>query len=69
MNKYVNGYLPKIEYWKGRMNKAIENGDVRMIELSAVKLKYFTQRQAEVYGNNVIAGVDFSESLNLLKSL
>ena len=50
MSKYVDGYWAKIDYWKGRMNKAIENGDVRMIELSAVKLKYFTQRQEEVYG-------------------
>jgi hypothetical protein len=35
------------------------------------KLNYFVQRQEEVYGKNpnVIAGVDFSESLNQLNSL
>ena len=26
MNKYNNGYLPKIEFWKGKLNLAIEAG-------------------------------------------
>ena len=47
---YKNGYLPKIEYWTGKLNKAIASTDVRMIELSTMKLQYFVQRQKEVYG-------------------
>ena len=67
---YENGYLPKIEYWQYKLNKAVEALDAEGVTYTASKLAYFIGRQAEVYGNsNVIAGVDFSESMNLLKSL
>jgi hypothetical protein len=69
MNKHVNGYLPKIEFWKGKLNLAIEAGNVNGVEVASEKVQYFMTRQAEVYGNTIIAGVDFSESLNLLNSL
>ena len=67
--KYENGYLPKIEFWKGKLNLAIESGNVDGVEYATKKVQYFMNRQYEVYHKNVIAGVDFSESLNLLKSL
>ena len=67
MNKYENGYLPKIEYW---LDKAVEGRTKAGREHAKSKVLYFLNRQVEVYGKtNVIAGVDFSESLNLLKSL
>mgnify|MGYP005639600499 CR=1 FL=1 len=69
MSKYVNGYAEKIGYWQYKLNKAIESGNVGGVEYATQRLKYFMNRQHEVYGKNVIAGVDFSESLNLLKSL
>ena len=57
MSKYVNGYMPKIQYWSGLLQKAIEKGDVRMIDKASIKLRYFTDRQIEVYGE---AGVGHS---------
>ena len=68
--KYEKGYQPKIEYWQYKLNKAIESGNVGGVQYATQRLQYFMNRQHEVYGkSNVIAGVDFSESLNLLKSL
>ena len=69
MNKHKNGYQPKIDFWKGKLNLAIESGNVGGVEYATKKVQYFMNRQYEVYGKNVIAGVDFSESLNLLKNL
>lgn len=70
MSKYENGYLPKIQYWNERLENALGRGDIRMAEMASMKLRYFTERQAEVYGNpNVIAGVDFSDSLEALYHL
>jgi len=57
MSKYPNGYLPKIQYWNGVLQKALQNADVRMIDMASMKLKYFTERQMEVYGE---AGVGHS---------
>lgn len=67
--KYEKGYQPKIEYWQYKLNKAVEAGNVEGIKYSAEKIAYFVTRHKEVYGKNVIAGIDFNESLNLLKSL
>ena len=66
--KYEKGYQPKIEYWQYKLNKAIESGNVGGVEYAAKKVQYFMNRQYEVY-HTKIAGVDFSESMNLLKSL
>jgi hypothetical protein len=67
--KYENGYLPKIEYWKGKLNEAIEAGNVNGVAVASQKLQYFMTRQGEVYGNTIIAGVDFADSLKQLNSL
>jgi hypothetical protein len=48
--KYENGYLPKIQYWNTLLEKALSKGDIRMAEKAAMKLRYFTDRQLEVYG-------------------
>jgi len=65
---YSNGYIPKIEYWQYKVNKAIQEQDWAGVEYSMKKLSYFVGRQQSVYGNT-IAGVDFSESLNILANL
>lgn len=47
MNKYPQGYGPKIEYWNEQYRMATtEEGRKRAAE----KLSYFIQRQKEVYG-------------------
>lgn len=68
---YENGYLPKIEYWTGKLKEAKEAGNVAGIMKAADKIAYFTTRQKVVYGgkSNVIAGVDFSDSLEALYHL
>ena len=50
MSKYVNGYLPKIEYWNYKLTKAVSEGNVSAIKYAADKIAYFVQRQEEVYG-------------------
>ena len=71
MNNYVNGYWAKIDYWTHKLNQATVYDDLPAVKMALSKLNYFVQRQEEVYGKNpnVIAGVDFSESLNQLNSL
>ncbi len=69
MSKYVNGYMEKIGYWQYKLNKAVEALDSEGVTFASSKLAYFVKRQKEVYGNYNIAGVDFSESLNILNSL
>lgn len=44
-SRYPNGYMPKIEYWQYKMNKAIEQGDARGIAFASDKLVYFVGRQ------------------------
>ena len=70
--KYENGYWPKIQYWTAKLNEAVVSGDLRGVDSAHNKLDYFIQRQWDsevVVKSNVIAGVDFSHSLNLLKNL
>jgi hypothetical protein len=72
MSKYENGYWPKIQYWAAKLNEAVVSGDLRGVDSAHNKLDYFIQRQWDsevVVKSNVIAGVDFSESLNQLASL
>ncbi len=66
---YTTGYWPKIDYWTHKLNMATVTDDLPAVKQALSKLNYFVQRQEEVYGKNVIAGVDFSESLNILKNL
>ena len=47
---YVNGYLPKIEYWQGQYDLAKESGNMTTMLKALDKLTYFVQRQKEVYG-------------------
>ena len=44
-SRYPNGYLPKIEYWQYKMNKAIDAGDARGIAYASDRLVYFVGRQ------------------------
>lgn len=78
-SKYSNGYIPKINYW---VNKLLNASTPTEQAAALSKVKYFQNRHKEVYGesvtmdgqaipitNEVIAGVDFSESLSQLKNL
>ena len=77
--KYNQGYIPKINYWVEKLLKA---GTPLEQAKALSKVRYFQKRHKEVYGeivtmdgqaipvtNEVIAGVDFSESLSQLKNL
>ena len=72
MSKYENGYWPKIQYWTAKLNEAVVSGDLRGVDSAHNKLDYFIQRQWDsevVVKSNVIAGVDFSDSLSQLAGL
>jgi hypothetical protein len=69
MKKYVNGYAEKIGYWQYKLNKAVEVLDSEGVTFASSKIAYFVNRQKEVYGKNIIAGVDFSDSLEALNHL
>jgi hypothetical protein len=49
-NKYQYGYLPKIKYWMGKWNEAMQNEDIELAVKAEHKVEYFTQRQQQVYG-------------------
>ena len=44
-SKYPQGYIPKIEYWQYKVNKAIQNGDWAEVDYSMKKLSHFVSRQ------------------------
>jgi len=44
-SKYPQGYIPKIEYWQYKVNKAIQEKDWAGVEFSMKKLSYFVARQ------------------------
>lgn len=50
MSKYVNGYLPKIEYWTNKANECMRTGNTQEYWTALNKVLYFKQRQEEVYG-------------------
>jgi|SaaInl74LU_5_DNA_1037368.scaffolds.fasta_scaffold00196_55 hypothetical protein len=50
MSKYERGYLPKIEFWKGKLELAISSNNVGGIKVATEKLNYFVNRHIEVYG-------------------
>ena len=53
---YENGYWPKIEYWTGLLNSALEQKDAQGAVLCSSKLEYFTGKQKELVNNeNVIS--------------
>ena len=74
MSKYVNGYLPKIQYWTGQLNAEVMNTktpDIQVIRKCLTKLEYFVGRQESLglSTTNVIGGVDFGETLEMLNNL
>ena len=51
MSKYQNGYLPKIQYWTGKLNDEVMNTkipDLKVIDSIHRKLDYFICRQWEL---------------------
>ena len=44
-SKYPQGYIPKIEYWQYKVNKAIQEKDWVGVEYSMKKLSHFVARQ------------------------
>jgi hypothetical protein len=45
---YPQGYLPKIAYWAGQLQRAAEAGDQENTFYIKSKLDYFVNRQAEL---------------------
>jgi hypothetical protein len=39
--EYTNGYYPKIEYWKGKLDEAVKNKDINGVDYARNKLTYF----------------------------
>lgn len=50
VDKYPNGYQPKIEYYQAKLNGAIETLDMNKVEYFTKKLAYYVNRQEAVYG-------------------
>ena len=46
--KYPNGYIPKIQYWSGKLNEALAFGTANEIDYANRKLNYFIGRQVEL---------------------
>lgn len=51
-NKYPQGYMPKVEYYQYKVNRAIEEMDTDMVKFYTNKLVYFMTRQQrlELFG-------------------
>jgi len=47
MDRYPQGYLPKIKYWAEQLVAASDSGEVHRIPRIMEKLEYFTQKQLE----------------------
>jgi hypothetical protein len=48
MNKYPQGYLPKIQYWAGQLQEAAYLGEPQRIPYIWGKLNYFMERQRQL---------------------
>jgi hypothetical protein len=44
--RYPEGYRPKIEYWTGRYEAAVEADDTRAMVYAASKIEFFEGREA-----------------------
>ena len=44
--------MPKIVYWRGKLQEAIQEMDSKGMLYAADKLVYFMERQKEVYGES-----------------
>jgi sulfur relay (sulfurtransferase) DsrC/TusE family protein len=64
--RYVNGYLPKIEYWQGKLNEAVASFDEVGVEKASQKLIYFVGKQNSTYGGP-LKGDDFLLSIGFIK--
>ena len=49
MNRYPQGYYPKIQYWTELLQQAVQNNDIEGIKRCTRKVEYFTQRQHDRY--------------------
>ena len=49
LNKYPNGYQPKINFWQERYDQAKSDNDLSTMNYCLDKLIYFVKRQREVY--------------------
>jgi hypothetical protein len=72
--KYENGYQGKIQYWTGQLNAEVMNTktpDIQVIRKCLNKLEYFVGRQESLglSTTNVIGGVDFTDTLDMLNNL
>jgi len=72
--KYENGYQGKIQYWTGQLNAEVMNTkvpDIQVIRKCVSKLEYFVGRQESLglSTTNVMGGVDFDETLEMLNNL
>jgi hypothetical protein len=72
--KYENGYQGKIQYWTGQLNAEVMNTktpDIQVIRKCVSKLEYFVGRQESLglSTTNVIGGVDFTDTLDMLNNL
>jgi hypothetical protein len=72
--KYENGYQGKIQYWTGQLNAEVMNTktpDIQVIRKCLNKLEYFVGRQESLglSTTNVIGGVDFTDTLEMLNNL
>jgi hypothetical protein len=73
-NFYPQGYMPKIEYWTGKLQQEVfqtKQPNIDEVIKIVSKLEYFTKRQNETPSppERVIAGVDFGDSLDMLCDL
>ena len=48
MNKYPQGYLPKIQYWAGQLQEAAYLNEPQRIPYIWEKLNYFMERQRQL---------------------
>ena len=44
---YLNGYMPKVEYWQYKLNEAVEGFSISDALYAMGKLEYFMHKQKE----------------------
>lgn len=71
---YENGYQGKIQYWTSQLNAEVMNTkvpDIHHIRHCITKLEYFVGKQESLglSTTNVMGGVDFGETLEMLNNL
>lgn len=48
--RYPNGYMPKIDYWQGRLQKAINANNAEDQHQAKESIAFFVSKQNESYG-------------------